>query len=145
MGAPQSQQDRLHPNEGTQKGQKSCLRVSKIDSTEESALQEINWYLEVNKIGFTKTRTEIKLVPQGHRNRPHRRKRTAKLNWYLEVNKIDFTKRGQNEKLVPLGQRNRPNRRKRTVKNKIASRSPKSTSPTKAPTKGSRQNAIRRA
>merc|ERR1712055_875089 len=50
---PQSQQDRLHLNEGTQKGSKSCLRVNKIDSIEESALQEINWYLEVNKIGFT--------------------------------------------------------------------------------------------
>merc|ERR1712001_459744 len=60
--APQSQQDRLHPKEGTQKGSKSCLRVSKIDSIEESALQEIKWYLEVNKIDFIEMRTKKRKI-----------------------------------------------------------------------------------
>merc|ERR1711947_15084 len=64
---------------------------SKIDSTEESALQEINWYLEVNKIGFTKTRTEnwcLRVIKIG----PIEESAPQKLNWYLEVNKIDFIK-----------------------------------------------------
>merc|ERR1712055_529188 len=102
---------------GTQKGQKSCLRVSKIDSTEDSALQEINWYLEVNKIGFTKTRTEIKLVPQGHRNRPHRRTRTAKIKLVPrgQQNRLHQNE-AKNENLVPLGQQNRPHQRRHPSK-----------------------------
>merc|ERR1712141_449913 len=106
--APQSQQDRLHPNEGHPKGSKSCLRVSKIDSIEESALQEINWYLEVNKIGFTKNEDrnqigssgsskstpskkahcKIKLVPRGQQNRLHLNEDKTK-NWCLWVSKTD--------------------------------------------------------
>ena len=117
-----------------------------------------------NRLHWRKRTARNKLVPRGQQNRLHQNEdrnqigasgssKSAPSKKAHCKNKIGTSrstkstssKWGQNEKLVPLGQRNRPNWRKRTVKNKIASRSPKSTSPTKAPTKGSRQNAIRRA
>merc|ERR1712055_195485 len=108
---------------GTQKGSKSCLRVSKIDSIEESALQKIN-------------------LPQGHRNRPHQRRHPSKgkqTKTCLKVNEIDFTTRRALQKInLPQGHRNRPNQRGHPSKGKQtkrASRSPKSTSPTRAPIK----------
>merc|ERR1712030_154987 len=97
-------------------------------------------------------------LPQGHRNRPHQRRHPSKRGTKscLEVNEIDFTKkhtarnnlipRSQQNRLhqrrlpkrsknVSQGQRNRLYHKKSTAKNKFASRSPKSTSPTRAPIK----------
>merc|ERR1711974_369014 len=75
--------------------------------------------LEVNEIDFTKKHTaRNKLIPRSQQNRLHQRR---------------LPKRSKN---VSQGHRNRPHQKKNTAKNKFASRSSKSTSPMKAPTKG---------
>merc|ERR1711974_32984 len=76
-----------------------CFRVKAIDPAKRSALQKINYYLEVNKIDYT-----IRRSPKGNKN-------------------------------VSQGQQNRLHHKKSTAKNKFASRSSKSTSPTRAPIK----------
>merc|ERR1712055_324330 len=82
----------------------------------------------------------------GHSDRPRQKKRTAKINYYLEVNKIDYTIRRspKGNKNVSQGQRNRLHHKKSTAKNKFASRSSKSTSPTKAPIKKGKQTKIKK-
>merc|ERR1712002_426215 len=89
---PRGQQNRLHLNEVTQKGeQKSCLEVNKIDFTKKAHCKKL-----INTSKSTKSTTPKKVtkkvnervsrsskstsprrtlqkinLPQGHRNRPH--------------------------------------------------------------------------
>merc|ERR1712121_628795 len=97
---PRGQQNRLHLNEVTQKGEQNrVLRSTKSTSPKKHTARN-------------------KLIPRSQQNRLHQRR---------------LPKRSIN---VSQGHRNRPHQKKNTAKNKFASRSSKSTSPTKAPTKG---------
>merc|ERR1711974_249859 len=81
-------------------------------------------------------------LPQGHRNRPHKSRHPirGKSKSCLRVNEIDPIEVSALQKIiVPQGQNDRPHQKKRTAKNKFASRSLKSTLPTKAPSKGKNQ------
>merc|ERR1711974_585765 len=88
---PQGQGDRPHQKKCTAKN-KFVPRGPKTSIPLRRALQKINYYLEVNKIDYTKRRS------------PKRKSKSC-----LEVNEIDFTKRRTLQKInMPQGHQNRP-------------------------------------